>query len=273
MPELPEVETIRLGLLPRLQNKTLASIVIHETRLRRPLPEKALKQLLGCRLMDIQRRGKYLLFLWDNQLVLLVHLGMSGRLGYYEQAKEREPHTHVIFGFQKSGQLHFRDPRRFGFIDLLPADETTNFPALRQLGVEPLSKDFRTTYLKLQLAKSKRPIKQVLMDNRVMVGVGNIYAAEALFHAGIHPQRPACSLREDEIRALRQAVVSVLRRALHKGGTTLNDFRNAEGEPGYFQNQLSVYGRGGEPCRRCGAPIVRFVLNGRSCFACTRCQK
>ncbi|MBN2356817.1 bifunctional DNA-formamidopyrimidine glycosylase/DNA-(apurinic or apyrimidinic site) lyase [candidate division KSB1 bacterium] len=274
MPELPEVETIRRGLLPRLKNKILQHIVVTETRLRKPLQEQDLRRhLQGRRMIDIRRRGKYLIFLWDNNAAMLLHLGMSGRLGYYRRQTDAEPHTHVIFTFQRGEQLHFRDPRRFGFICCYRADDWQQCRPLKQLGVEPLSRFFRTKYLMQHLQKSKRPIKNALMDNRIVVGLGNIYANEALFHAGIHPQRACDSLNEVETERLRLSAIQVLRRALHQGGTTLNDFRDTQGEPGFFQAELTVYGRAGESCRRCGAKIERLVLAGRSTFVCPGCQR
>lgn len=274
MPELPEVETIRLSLLPHLLDQRLKDIQVNETRLRQPLKEDELRRwLIGHQLKEIQRRGRYLLFLWDNQSVLLIHLGMGGRLGYYQQRVDAEPHTHVIFYFEDGAELHFRDPRRFGSICVFPMGGLDQCEPLQHLGVEPLSRFFRSSYLWRHLSRTKRPIKNVIMDNSVVVGVGNIYANEALFGAGIHPQRAACTLNRDEADRVRRSIVAVLRKALRSGGTTLRDFRNAHGEPGFFQVELAVYGREGQACPVCFTPISRLMMGGRSSFVCTKCQR
>jgi len=274
MPELPEIETIRRSLLPGLLGKTVASVVVHDSRLRQPVDGEKLRRLLeGSSLVDIRRRAKYLLFYWDTGTVLLVHLGMSGRLGLFEKNQAIEPHTHVVFSFVDGVELRFRDPRRFGSITVDAQGGIGDNPSLKHLGVEPLSSSFRITYIRRFAGRTQRPIKTLLMDNRFLVGVGNIYANEALHHAGIHPLRAACSLNEDEMRHLREAVVGVLRKAIRRGGTTLKDFRNGLGEPGFFQVDLLVYGREGELCRCCGGKIERIVAGGRSTFFCRRCQK
>lgn len=270
MPELPEVETIRLSLESFIVGKTIEDVQVPQPRLRRPVPVAELQRwVLGQRIVRLDRRGKYLLWHLENGAVVAIHLGMSGRLGYYTEATACETHTHVIVTFSEGGVLHFRDPRRFGSLDVYAPGRT----CLPQMGVEPLSADFTRDYLTAKCGDSKRAIKTLLMDQKIVVGVGNIYATEALFLAGIHPLRPGLSLQPAEIESLRAAVVTILNQAVARGGTTLNDFRNARGEPGFFQMDLAVYDRAGQPCPCCGGNIQKLVFNGRSAFVCETCQQ
>jgi formamidopyrimidine-DNA glycosylase len=274
MPELPEVETIRRSLAPHIIGKTIAGIEVRVPKLRRPIPIATLQRNLpGQRIMDLERRAKYLLWHLDGGGTLIIHLGMSGRLAYNASPQPVEPHTHVIFNFHDGGEIQFRDPRRFGSIDLAAPGELPDLLILRDLGIEPLSPAFTAGSLHDSLQATQRAVKIVLMDQRVVVGVGNIYANEALFKAGIHPLRPGRSLSARESGALHAAVVEILQKAVERGGTTLTDYRNAEGEPGFFQLDLAVYGRKQEPCPRCGREIIRLVQGGRSSFVCEACQK
>ncbi len=274
MPELPEVETIRRSLAPHITGKQLAGVEVRAPRLRRPLPTAdALRGLVGQRILALERRAKYLLWHLDGGGVLIFHLGMSGRLRYSNPPEPAEPHTHVIFFFTDGGELHFRDPRRFGSLDLAAPGESPERTVLRDLGLEPLSADFSAGFLLQRLQSTQRTVKALIMDQRVVVGVGNIYANEALFRAGLHPQRRGSSVKAQEAAALHAAIVGILTEAVERGGTTLTDFRNAEGEPGFFQLDLAVYGRQQQPCPRCGRAILRLVQEGRSSFVCETCQK
>lgn len=273
MPELPEVETILRSLAPAISGRRVAAVEVRTPRLRRPIPGAAMQErLVGRRIVGLERRAKYLLWHLDDGGALVLHLGMSGRLSFWPEPMSPEPHTHIIFHFDPVGQLHFRDPRRFGSVDLVPPGELSGLASLAGLGLEPLSADFTESRLCHFLASSRRPVKNLIMDQTVVVGVGNIYANEALFMAGIHPLRPSRSLSLEECAVLHQAIVTTLARAVERGGTTLNDYRDSAGEPGFFQLDLAVYGRQQEPCPRCGREIIRLVQGGRSSFLCEACQ-
>ncbi len=270
MPELPEVETIRRSLESYIVGKTIEDVQVPQPRLRRPVPVAELKRwALGQRIVRLDRRGKYLLWHLQNNAVVAIHLGMSGRLGYYTEVTACEKHTHVIVTFAEGGVLHFRDPRRFGSFDVFEPGRA----CLQQMGVEPLSADYSRDYFSAKCGDSKRAIKTLLMDQKIVVGVGNIYATEALFLAGIHPLRPGLSLQPDEVQRLCAAVVTILNRAVARGGTTLNDFRDARGEPGFFQMDLAVYDQAGKACPNCGTAIRKIVFNGRSAYVCETCQQ
>jgi len=271
MPELPEVETIRRALDVHLSGCKLERVLVRENRLRWPVDEGKMECLAGCRILAVTRRAKYLLFnLKDYRLI--IHLGMSGRLLYLNSEQPFEKHDHVLFYFEDGSELRFRDPRRFGMVDVFPTTALRTYPRLIHLGLEPLASSTRAVALFNRARKLKRPIKNLLMDATFIVGVGNIYASEALFHARIHPQTPAGCLSEQHWRTLLRQVRRVLRKAIEKGGTTLNDFVNSNGETGYFQLSLAVYGREGEPCERCQSKIRRIVQVGRSSFFCPECQ-
>ena len=274
MPELPEVETICRSLAPHVRGRVIAGVEARVARLRRPLPpEEDLRALTGRCINALERRAKYLIWHLDGGGALIIHLGMSGRLCYHSRPHPAEPHTHIIFHFQGGGQLHFRDPRRFGSLDLAAPGELAGLSILRWLGVEPRSPAFTADYMRQRLQATRRAVKTVIMDQRAVVGVGNIYANEALFQAGIHPLRPGRSLSPEEAAALQSAIVSVLGKAVERGGTTLRDYLNADEEPGFFQLELAVYGREEEPCPRCGREIVRLRQEGRSSYLCEACQK
>jgi len=272
MPELPEVETIRRSLQPLLVGREVKTILVRERRLRRPVNVRHLRKWIqGYRITALSRRGKYLLWEMDNGSRLLIHLGMSGRLGYFAGQEELEPHTHLCLCLDNGAEVRYRDPRRYGCVQPVAPNEGCG--VLDGLGPEPLSVDFTADYLHDALCGSKRSVKTALMDSRIVVGVGNIYANEALFHCGIAPQRPAGALSREEWKRVTESVIRVLQQAIRKGGTTLNDFRNGLGEPGFFQADLAVYDQEEQPCRRCGRPICRVVLQGRSTFYCPVCQK
>lgn len=268
MPELPEVETTRRGLLPHLTQHTLTGTEVRQPRLRYPVDINALTSLIDTPLLAIGRRAKYLLLHFEAAS-LIIHLGMSGSLRITRPEDDWRKHDHwqLTFGQQA---LRYHDPRRFGF--LLHTPDAAHHPLLTSLGPEPLSNAFTPEYLSRALARRRTPIKTRLMDSKVVVGIGNIYACEALFTAGIHPLRPAGSLNSTEIQKLHHAIVQILSRAIRQGGSTLRDFLRPDGQPGYFAQTLSVYGREGQPCPRCQHPVDNLKLGGRSSFYCPHCQ-
>lgn len=270
MPELPEVETCRAGISAHITGKTFKSVIIRQPQLRWPVPEHLATTLPGLELIDIARRGKYLL-LNTIQGSLLLHLGMSGRLHITTATQAAAKHDHVDFVFTDGTVLRFNDQRKFGAV-LWSAEPANEHPLLSSLGPEPLSTEFNGQYLLARAGNRTIAIKSLLMDSHIVVGVGNIYANESLFMAGILPDRSAGSISQAEFERLSAAVKAVLERAIAQGGTTLRDFINPEGKPGYFQQSLNVYGRSGQPCLSCGYPIESIKIAQRSSFFCATCQ-
>ena len=271
MPELPEVETLRKALVPLVCNKILTDIKFLRPDLRFPIPVKQLQKAMTRTVVhDVTRVGKYLL-LHNVKGAMLWHLGMSGRVVQRPSIKPEEKHTHAIFQFEPDTCLHFIDPRRFGCILWVPRDE--GHPLLDHLGPDPFSEEATPALLKERARTCKGPIKGFLMNATRIAGIGNIYACEALFEAGIHPMKPANKLSRPQWEKLLDEVRSVLRKSIDAGGTTLRDFFNTDGTPGYFALDLAVYGKEGEPCRHCKTPIVRKVHTARSTFFCKTCQK
>ena len=272
MPELPEVETTLRGIAPHITHKTLSRVVIRQPKLRWPIPEDLSEILSGQIVQSCRRRAKYLLIEWETG-VLLIHLGMSGSLRIWQgNAPAAGKHDHVDIAFANGTLLRYHDPRRFGAI-LWLAGAVEHHQLLKDLGVEPLSDDFTVDYLFQALQKRSSPIKTVLMDNKIVVGVGNIYANESLFQAAVAPQRAAKSLSQAECAALTAAVKRILQRAIETGGSTLRDFVNSEGKSGYFQQEYKVYSRANQPCTQCGTPIAKTVIGQRGTFYCPVCQK
>ena len=273
MPELPEVETTRLGLVP-LVNQTVAKVVIRNGSLRWPIPQNLPELLQGRSLKALTRRAKYILAHFDNG-VLLLHLGMSGRICLLEQDEPTQKHDHFDISFASGQVLRLRDPRRFGAV-LWAGDNPQEHMLLKVLGPEPLEPDFTADYLYRHIRTRSAAIKIAVMDSHLVVGVGNIYASESLFRARIHPERAAKSLTKAECLRLVNEIKSTLSDALAAGGSSLRDFFGADGNPGYFQQQYFVYGRandkGGEPCRVCGVPIKMMRQGQRSTFYCGNCQ-
>lgn len=270
MPELPEVETSRRGIAPWVLNHEVRGVVVRDRRLRWPVPGDIDRLLPGQVIRSLSRRAKYLLFETSAGTAML-HLGMSGSLRIIDATEPAGKHDHVDIVFDSGKALRFRDPRRFG--SLLWTRDPRQHNLLRDLGPEPLSPDFDGDYL-WQKARGRRvTIKQFIMSSSVVVGVGNIYASEALFLAGIHPRRSAGRVSRARLELLATAVKTVLQNAIEAGGTTLRDFHGGDGEPGYFQLELDVYGREGEPCRRCARPVSVQVLGQRSTFYCKNCQR
>ena len=270
MPELPEVETTRRGIEPAVTARVIDRIVVREPRLRWRIPDELPALAAGQRVQQLRRRAKYLLFDLERGSMIL-HLGMSGSLRVMPAGTPVLPHDHVDIVLETGQCLRYNDPRRFGSLLWTEEDPLTH-PLLRLLAPEPLSDDFDAAYLARVASGRKVAIKQLLMNSQRVVGVGNIYASEALFHAGIRPQRSAARVRSDEFPRLVKAIRKVLRAAIREGGTTLRDYVNPEGMPGYFRQKLFVYERGGEPCRVCRTPIRQIVQGQRSTYYCPTCQ-
>lgn len=269
MPELPEVETSRLGIRPYLQNQKIHQIIVRQPKLRWPI-DTDIVQINGQIIEDIQRRAKYILIKLQTGWVV-IHLGMSGSLRILQQEKSAEKHDHVDLVMENGVILRYTDPRRFGAWLWTPFLEW--LPQLKNLGPEPLSDDFNADYLYLTLSKRKVPIKSLIMDNHVVVGVGNIYASESLFMAKILPSRLANTLTYEEVSLLVQSIKLVLAKSIAQGGTTLRDFAQSDGKPGYFVQQLQVYGRAQLPCFECNTLIKSQRIGQRNTFYCESCQK
>ena len=283
MPELPEVETVRRGLQPAMEGATIARAQVNRPDLRWPFPDRMAERLTGAKVTQLRRRSKYILADLDTDESLLIHLGMSGRmtvsgdpLGQFaHDHPQAEKHDHVVFDMDNGARITFNDPRRFGAMDLLPSDNTETHPLIAKLGPEPLGNDFHESYLAERLAGKNTPIKSALLDQRIVAGLGNIYVCEALFLAGIAPKRKAGAISQARVHSLVPIIRQVLQEAIEAGGSSLRDFRQADGELGYFQHTFDVYGREGEPCKTpdCTSKISRITQSGRSSFYCAQCQR
>ena len=271
MPELPEVETTRRGIEPHVTGRTIVALAVYESRLRWPVPRNLPAQLAGRRILAAGRRAKYLLIELDGG-TLIVHLGMSGSLRVLAAGAPRLRHDQYDLRLDSGRILRFNDPRRFGSLHYTSAGAAQH-PLLRHLAPEPLEASFTTEYLWGITRGRRLAVKQLLMNSRLVVGVGNIYASEALFRARIRPGREARRLRRAEVARLVQAVRTVLRQAIRVGGTTLRDYVGADGSPGYFRQKLYVYERAGQPCRVCCTPIRQRRQQGRSSYYCPACQR
>ncbi len=270
MPELPEVETTRCGIAPHCEGKTVARLIVRDPRLRWPVPDDLPRQLAGQTLREADRRAKYLLLRFDRGTVI-VHLGMSGNLRVMADDSPARKHDHIELEFTDGTRLRFNDPRRFGC--WLWAEDPFSHTLLASLGPEPLGPEFTGPYLYRKSRGRKTPVKSFLMDNRVVVGVGNIYANEALFRTGIHPNRAAGRVSAARYQQLVEAVCETLSAAILMGGTTLRDFVSSDGKPGYFAQSLLVYGRAGLPCFNCRQPLREIRINQRTTVYCIRCQR
>jgi formamidopyrimidine-DNA glycosylase len=282
MPELPEVETVRRGLAAKLVGRRLARVTVRRGDLRAPLPPEFAERLQGRKIARIDRRAKYLLIHLEGGLVLLAHLGMSGRMviarAGANDAPAPGPHDHVLFETDDGAEIRFTDPRRFGRLDLIEADRLHQHKLLQHLGPEPLGKDFTAALLSQALEGKRTSIKAALMDQKLVAGIGNIYACEALYWADISPKRLARSCTGKRAQRLVAAIRKVLQRAIAAGGSTLRDHVQPSGELGYFQHSWAVYGRAGEACPRCKAArlacrIRRIGQGNRSTFLCPRRQR
>lgn len=271
MPELPEVETTRRGIAPHLVGRNISSVVIRHHGLRWPIPKTLTKILPGQNIRAVTRRAKYLLIACDSGHLIL-HLGMSGSLRVLPYGTPPEKHDHFDLLMDSGELLRLRDPRRFGAV-LWTETDPLRHPLLKDLGIEPLTPDFDGHYLFGRSRQRNTAIKLFVMDAKVVVGVGNIYASEALFRAGIRPQTAAGRISLQRYRQLAQCIQETLRDAIAAGGSSLRDFVDSQGKPGYFQQQYFVYGRTGEPCRQCKTPIRQIRQGQRSTFFCPSCQK
>ena len=271
MPELPEVETTLRGIRPHIIDQSVKAVVVRQRQLRVPVSRGLKSKLKDQVVHDIERRAKYLLFHFDCG-TLAIHLGMSGSLRVTSASAPIDKHDHVDLLFNNGAQLRFRDPRRFGLVVWLGKRPLTS-RWLAHLGPEPLSDNFNGDYLYSRAANRRGAVKNFIMDGRIVVGVGNIYASEALHHAHIHPARGAGRISRHRYDDLCVAIKGVLARAIDAGGTTLRDYVSADGVPGFFEQQLAVYGREGSPCGLCSAPIRRRVIGQRSSFFCSQCQR
>lgn len=271
MPELPEVETTLRGLAPHLTGQRVADVVVRHPQLRWPVPENLPRLLRGRTVRALRRRAKYLLLEFDHG-TLILHLGMSGSLRILPAGTPAEKHDHFDLVLANGTLMRLRDPRRFGAV-LWCEGDVSQHPLLRDLGPEPLGEDFDGAHLYRATRGKTAAIKLVIMDSRIVVGVGNIYASEALFRAGIRPQLAAGKLSLPRCEKLAKEIRATLTAAIKKGGSTLRDFVNSSGEPGYFQQHYFVYGRAGETCRKCGTPIRQIKQGQRSTFYCPVCQK
>jgi formamidopyrimidine-DNA glycosylase len=275
MPELPEVETVRRGLALKISGRRIVRAELRRLDLRRPFPPALAERLHGARIGALGRRGKYILIELDADGVLLLHLGMSGRVTVGNAALPAAPHDHVVLTLDDETVIRFNDPRRFGLIDYVRRGEAARHPLLAGLGPEPLEPGFDGAYLTSKLAGKQTPIKAALLDQRVVAGLGNIYVCEALYRAGLSPRRLASSIGRRRADRLAAAIKSVLTEAIAAGGSSVRDYVQADGELGYFQHHWAVYGREGEPCPGCNCAegVRRIVQSGRSTFYCANRQR
>jgi len=269
MPELPEVETVRRSLAP-IVGQTIEALDVRERRLRRRVTSDLSKRTIGQRIIRLDRCGKYLLIHLSSGDAVLAHLGMSGTFTIVPVSTPLEPHDHLRFLFTNGSALVFNDPRRFG---LVLAGRPEAFEELAHMGPDPLSNEFSPALLRQMTRGRKRPVKNLLMDQRLVAGIGNIYANEILFEAGVRPSRQARNLRLAELDLLHTATRRVLAEAIATGGSSISDYRDGSGQPGYFQLRFRVYDRGGQPCLNCATLVRRAVHAGRSSFYCPKCQR
>lgn len=274
MPELPEVETTKNGIAPHIQQKQIQCVTVRQPQLRWPIPSNIHLLLEGTTVKDIQRRAKYLLLHCDgesSQGWLMIHLGMSGNLRVVQPDAQIQKHDHFDIEFSDGTTLRYQDPRRFGCVLWLGEDKDSH-KLLAKLGPEPLSDSFNADYLYEKAKKRKVAVKQFVMTQEVVTGIGNIYANEALFKAGIHPQQPVGDVPHGQFVVFVEAAKAILAKAIEQGGTTLKDFVGGDGKPGYFQQSLLVYGREGQACKTCGDTLQMIRLNGRASVYCPSCQ-
>ncbi len=283
MPELPEVETVRRGLAPAMEGAVIARAEVNRPDLRWPFPERMTERLTGARVERLRRRSKYILADLDTGETLLIHLGMSGRMTvsgdplgqFVHEHPAAQKHDHVVLHMANGSRITFNDPRRFGAMDLMPTDTCETHKLLTVLGPEPLGNAFHEEYLVERFRGRNTPVKAALLDQGIVAGLGNIYVCEALYRARISPRRKAGRIAAARVAALVPVIRQVLMDAIEAGGSSLRDFRQADGELGYFQHRFDVYGREGQPCRTpgCTGVVARLVQSGRSSFYCPRCQR
>lgn len=283
MPELPEVETVRAGLAPVMEGQIISQADVNRPDLRWPFPDNMADRLTGARIKKLRRRSKYILADLDTDETLLIHLGMSGRMlisghtvgGFHHEHPAPAKHDHVVFHMDNAARITFNDARRFGAMDLMPTRGDEDHWLIRDLGPEPLGNQFDEAYLIDRLAAKNTPIKTALLDQRIVSGLGNIYVCEVLFRAGIHPARKAGKISTKRVATLVPLIREVLSEAIAAGGSSLRDFKQTDGELGYFQHTFKVYDQEGNPCANpsCTKEISRIVQSGRSSFFCPQCQR
>ncbi len=282
MPELPEVETVRRGLAPSMEGAVISRAQVNRPDLRWPFPDRMSERLTGARVNRLGRRSKYILAELDSGETLIIHLGMSGRMTvsgdpiglFHHDHPAPEKHDHVVFDMDNGARITFNDARRFGAMDLVRTEDTDQHKLLAVLGPEPLTNAFNSDYLAERLHGRKTLIKAALLDQGIIAGLGNIYVCEALFRAGISPKRQAGRISVSRLETLTAKINDVIAEAIDSGGSSLKDYRQADGELGYFQHSFQAYGREGAPCQRdgCTGSIRRIVQSGRSSFYCPDCQ-
>ena len=283
MPELPEVETIMRGISPFLEGATIKRIKLNRADLRWPFPKNFTSRLKEAKVLNLKRRSKYILIDLNTGETLLIHLGMSGKIlvsdskigNYFYEYSKGSDHNHVIFELDDGTKLTYNDPRRFGAMDLAKTDDLNNHKFLEKLGPEPLGNNFNSDYLKTELSKKESPIKNVLLNQSVVAGLGNIYVCEALFMSGISPKKRASKISKIKCEELVRNIRAVLKSAIEAGGSSLKDFTDIQGNSGYFHFEFYVYGRENECCKieHCGRKIKRISQSGRSSFYCPSCQR
>ncbi|WP_210093234.1 bifunctional DNA-formamidopyrimidine glycosylase/DNA-(apurinic or apyrimidinic site) lyase [Ruegeria sp. HKCCSP346] len=283
MPELPEVETVRRGLSPAMEGVVIERADVNRPDLRWPFPERMAERLTGQRVERLRRRSKYILADLSSGETLLIHLGMSGRMTvsgdplgqFVHDHPAVQKHDHVVFHMANGARITFNDPRRFGAMDLMQTANAEDHKLLSVLGPEPLGNDFHDQHLIKAFKGKNTPVKSALLDQGIVAGLGNIYVCEALYRGRVSPRRKAGQISAPRVAALVPIIRQVLQDAIKAGGSSLRDFRQADGELGYFQHKFDVYGREGEACRTegCGAPIKRITQSGRSSFYCAQCQR
>jgi formamidopyrimidine-DNA glycosylase len=276
MPELPEVESLRRILAKSALGKTIVSALIRETRLRRPVDSRFAEVIAGRTIEALQRRAKYLIFVLSGAQSLVVHLGMSGSLTYRAEAFDRgrfdSKHDHIFLRLDDGAALVYNDPRRFGLMKIVARDELIDLPEFKGIGPEPMGRGFTADYLAAKARGRTTAIKNLIMDQRIVAGIGNIYASEILFRAQVRPTRRARRTRRSEIERIVWATSAILKSAIGSRGTTFRSYFDSRGEPGEFSRQLRVYGREGEPCYTCSTPIKNVIVGQRASFYCARCQ-
>lgn len=273
MPELPEVETVKKGLIALVKNKTIVSVDVYWPRIIEfPEVEIFKAQLVGETIEDVQRRGKYLIFKFSHY-DMVSHLRMEGKYEFFKEATTPDKHSHVRFNFSDGSTLIYHDVRKFGRMALLPKGEGEQYKGILQLGPEPTEVEFLLKDFKTSLKKSSTMIKPLLLNQKIVAGLGNIYCDEVLWLAKIHPEQPAKSLSSTDVKKLHAAIIVVIEKAKLAGGTTIRTYLNALGEAGHFQQELNVYGQTGKPCPRCGTAIVKIKVAQRGTHFCPHCQK
>jgi formamidopyrimidine-DNA glycosylase len=274
VPELPEVETVRKTLKSLILHKQISNITVNWPKIiKKPQEvEQFIDALQGEHIVDVGRRGKFLI-IYTDKYALVSHLRMEGKYGLFKKEELLDKHTHVVFHFTDQTELRYKDVRKFGTMHLFKKGGEFQEPPLTELGPEPFSEEFTPEYLAKRLAKTERKVKIALLDQKLFVGLGNIYVDEALFRSGIHPERIASSLNSQEIAMLYIEIVNTLREAVEKGGSTIRSYVNSQGIIGMFQHELYAYGRKGEECKKCGTPLVKTVVGGRGTHYCPSCQR